>query len=81
MKAVNVHDAKTGSSRLLAKAERGEEIVIARAGKPVARLIPLGPVAGAPTLGADKGAFVVHDDFDAPLPEDVLADFEGRAIR
>jgi len=81
MKAVNVHDAKTGFSRLLARAERGEEIVIARAGKPVARLIPFDPVAGAPTLGADKGAFVVPDDFNAPLPEDVLADFEGRTIR
>jgi prevent-host-death family protein len=81
MKAVNVHEAKTGFSRLLTKVERGEEIVIARAGKPVARLVAFDPVVGAPILGADKGAFVVPEDFDAPLPDDVLADFEGHGKR
>ena len=81
MKAVNVHAAKTGFSRLLGRVERGEEIVIARAGKPVARLVAFDPAAGAPTLGADVGAFVVPADFDAPLPEKVLAAFEGRSRR
>jgi prevent-host-death family protein len=81
MKALNVHEAKTGFSRLLARVERGEEIIIARAGKPVARLIAFDPVAGAPVLGADQGSFVVPADFDAPLPEDLLEAFEGRSKR
>jgi prevent-host-death family protein len=81
MKALNVHEAKTGFSRLLARVERGEEIVIARAGKPVAKLVAFDPVAGAPMLGADKGSFVVPEDFNAPLPEDLLAAFEGRSRR
>jgi prevent-host-death family protein len=81
MKALNVHEAKTGFSRLLARVERGEEIVISRAGKPVAKLIAFDPMAGAPTLGADKGSFAVPEDFDAPLPEELLAEFEGRAKR
>ena len=81
MKALNVHEAKTGFSRLLARVERGEEIIIARAGKPVARLIAFDPVAGVPILGADQGSFVVPEDFDAPLPEELLAAFEGGARR
>lgn len=47
----------------------------------MARLIPFDPVAGTPILGADKGAFVAPDDFNAPLPEDLVAAFEGRAFR
>ena len=77
VKSVNVHEAKTNFSKLLAKVERGEEVVVARAGQPVARLIAFKPSAGIPTLGADRGAFVVSDDFDAPLPADVLEAFEG----
>jgi prevent-host-death family protein len=81
MKAVNVHDAKTRFSQLLAMAERGGEVVIARAGKPVARLVAIEPPATVPTLGADVGAFVVPDDFNAPLPADILDTFEGAARR
>lgn len=73
---VNVHDAKTHLSRLLRRVAAGEEIVIARAGVPVARLVP---VTGRPErrFGIDRGLFEVPDDFDAPLPEAVLRDFEG----
>lgn len=81
MKSVNVHEAKTHFSKLLAKVERGGEVVIARAGKPVARLVAIEPPATPPTLGADAGAFVVPDDFDAPLPADLLDAFEGAARR
>jgi prevent-host-death family protein len=79
MKAVNVHEAKTGFSRLLARVEKGEEVVIARAGRPVARLIAFDLSIGAPTLGADVGAYVVPEDFNASLPEDLVVAFEGRA--
>jgi prevent-host-death family protein len=77
VKAVNVHQAKTNFSKLLAKVERGEEIVIARAGTPVARLVAIELPATVPTLGADEGAFEVPEDFDAPLPADLLDAFEG----
>ena len=71
---VNVHEAKTHLSRLLARAAKGEEIVIAKAGKPVARLVPFSPVDRV--LGRDAGRVTIAPDFDAPLPNDVLADFE-----
>jgi prevent-host-death family protein len=66
---VNVHEAKTHLSRLLARVEAGEEIVIARAGKPIARLAP---VKGAPrerVSGLGRGHVVIHDSFDDPIPE------------
>jgi len=74
---VNVHEAKTHLSRLLARVREGEEIVIAKAGKPVARLVPLAerPVRRAP--GSAKGKVTIAPDFDAPLPESVLESFEG----
>ena len=68
MKSVNVHQAKTQFSKLLAKVERGGEVVIARAGKPVAKLVAIETPTTAPTLGSDAGRFVVPEDFDAPLP-------------
>ena len=74
MKPVNVHEAKTHLSRLLQKVERGEEVVISRAGKPVAKLV--GVTAGKRVLGADRGRVRIADDFDAPLPDEILADFE-----
>jgi prevent-host-death family protein len=77
-KAVNVHDAKTHFSKLLARVERGQEIVIARAGKPVARLVPSASEPMAPIFGADRGTFTVPDDFDSPLPEEILSAFEGK---
>ena len=78
MQLVNVHAAKTNLSRLLDQVAVGEEIVIARAGKPAARLVP---VAAAPSprrvLGLLGGTLRIPQDFDAPLPDDVLALFEG----
>lgn len=77
MRQVNVHEAKTHLSRLLADVEAGEEIVIARGGRPVARLVK----AEVPErrLGLLAGRLEVADDFDAPLPDDIAAAFEGRA--
>lgn len=73
---VNIHEAKTHLSRLLRRVAGGEEVVIARAGRAVARIVP---VDGTSTrrLGTDEGAFSVPDDFDAPLPDEVLAEFES----
>ncbi len=81
MKSVNVHEAKTQFSKLLAKVERGGAVVIARAGKPVAKLVAIDLATAVPTLGADAGTFVVPEDFDAPLPAEVLDEFEGRRRR
>jgi len=77
-KAVNVHEAKTHFSRLLARVEKGQEIVIARAGKAVARLVPNIPESKLPIFGTDRGAFTVPDDFDSPLPDEILDAFEGK---
>lgn len=76
MGPVNIHQAKTHFSQLVERAERGEEIVIARAGKPVARLMPL---EKTPRVfgGMEGQIFWMADDFDADLPEDLLRLFEG----
>lgn len=74
---VNIHAAKTHFSRLVERAARGEEIIIARAGKPLARLVPLGrAVRRRP--GLLKGRIRIPGNFDAPLPEELLREFEGR---
>jgi prevent-host-death family protein len=70
MHQVNIHEAKTHLSRLLMRVAQGEEIVIARAGKPIARLVPIKPKPRR-ILGQDEGLFEVPDDFDAPLPDDL----------
>ncbi len=75
---VNVHEAKTNLSRLLDEVGSGAEIVIAKAGKPVAQLVPV-RAAGVPRKpGFLKGRITIAEDFDAPLPDAVLAAFEGR---
>jgi prevent-host-death family protein len=74
MTQVNVQDAKTRLSDLLARAERGEDIVIARSGVPVARLVPL--TDPPPRVFRGGETFTVPDDFDAPLPESELAAWE-----
>jgi prevent-host-death family protein len=71
---VGVHEAKTQLSKLLRRAAAGEEIVIARGGHPVAKLVPIAPAPSG--FGRDRGLFEVPADFDAPLSEDVLRDFE-----
>jgi prevent-host-death family protein len=79
MGQVNLYEAKTRLSELVDRAAAGEEIVIARHGRPVARLVAYAPPAGKRRkLGVLAGKIWIADDFDAPLPEDVLADFEGR---
>jgi prevent-host-death family protein len=79
MRTVNMHEAKTHLSRLVDEASAGEEIVLAKAGKPVARLGPLQEGRKRRRLGALAGRFTVPKNFDAPLPEKVQADFEGRS--
>ena len=74
---VNIHEAKTHLSKLLARVAAGEEIIIARAGTPVARLGPYTAPRGRRVLGRDKGMFQVPPEFDAPLPPDVLDTFEA----
>ena len=76
MHQVSVHEAKTHLSRLLRHAVAGEEVVITRSGRPVARLVAI--EERRPVFGIDEGRFVVPDDFDDPLDEDLLRAFEGR---
>jgi prevent-host-death family protein len=74
---VNVYAAKTNLSRLLDRAARGEEVVITRNGRPVARLVAMGGARKPRKLGALKGRIRVRKDFDAPLPPELIAAFEG----
>ncbi len=76
MTQVGVHEAKTHLSQLLKRVAAGEEILIARGGKPIARLIPVEGQRPR-VLGRDVGLFQIPEDFDAPLPEAVLKDFEA----
>ncbi|WP_186029431.1 type II toxin-antitoxin system Phd/YefM family antitoxin [Burkholderia gladioli] len=78
MQTVNIHEAKTQFSRLVDAAAGGEEIVIAKAGKPAARLVPMEKTKVTRRFGGLKGKVRIPDDFDAPLPDDVIAAFEGR---
>jgi prevent-host-death family protein len=73
---VNVHEAKTHLSRLLDRVSQGEEIIIAKAGKPTARLVPVEERPERRVPGSASGRIVVDEGFDAPLPEEVLATFE-----
>jgi len=77
MPVVNIHAAKTHLSRLVDQAAAGEEIVIARAGKPVARLVQLEEKPKKRILGLLKGQLKIPKDFDDPLPDEILALFEG----
>lgn len=75
MKTVNIHQAKTHLSRLVDEAAGGEEIVIARAGKPVARLVALPTEQPRRKPGSMKGKIWISEDFDAPLPRDIARAF------
>ena len=77
---VNIFQAKTQLSKLIEKVERGEEVIIARAGKPVARLTGLAPDKPKIRFGGLKGKIWIADDFDAPLPDEILAEFEEGPI-
>ena len=73
---VNIHEAKTNLSRLLLLVSQGEEVIIAKSGKPIARLLKYDMPKKKRQLGRDQGLFEVPDNFDEALPEDVLRDFE-----
>jgi prevent-host-death family protein len=75
MEEVSVHEAKTYLSRLLRRVALGEEIVISRGGEPIARLVPAAR-RGKRNLGIDRGRYEVPEDFDAPLPDAVIREFE-----
>ncbi len=74
-KTVNVHEAKTHLSRLLQQVRDGEEVIIAKAGKPVARLVAVTEKQKRRRPGSAKGTLSYADDFDAPLPDEVLESF------
>jgi prevent-host-death family protein len=78
MHSVNIHEAKTRFSQLVDKAMRGNEIIITKAGKPAAKLVPYFPKTKR-KIGLYRGQMRISDDFDAPLPEDLLKEFEGRS--
>ena len=80
MPTVNIFEAKTQLSKFVQMAESGEDVVIARAGKPVVRLTRLVPEKRPIRYGGLKGKIWVADDFDAPLSSAVLAEFEGGPI-
>ena len=77
MRTVNMHEAKTQFSKLIARVEAGEEIDIARDGQPVACIVAFHQPIAKRTAGRDRGLFSVPEDFDVPLPADVLAIFES----
>jgi prevent-host-death family protein len=81
MKAVNTHEAKTQLSRLLRRVAAGEEITIANRGVPVARLVPVPTEKPIRKLGTYGDTIKIADDFDAPLPDEILDLFEGRRPR
>lgn len=77
MKTVNIYEAKTRLSQLVEEAASGEDVVIARAGRPVARLTRLQKTARKRRLGLLDGRFRIPDDFNRALPEDVVRAFEN----
>ena len=74
---VSIYEAKTRLSRLVDRALRGDEVVITRHGRPVARLVPAARARSPRRLGSLRGKIRVAADFDAPLPDDLVALFEG----
>ena len=77
MTTVNVHAAKSPLSRLLDAAAAGEEVIIAKAGKPVAKLVAIEQTKERRKLGTLAGQFRVPDDFDESLPDEIVVAFEG----
>lgn len=74
---VNIHEAKTHLSKLLQRVMAGEEIIIAKSGVPVARIVPIIGAKSPRVAGSAKGKFWIAADFDAALPEELVHDFEG----
>ena len=78
MTKVNIHQAKTQFSRLVELAASGEEVIIAKSGKPVARLVSYTPKGMVRRPGSMRGKIRIKKNFDAPLPKELLAAFEGK---
>lgn len=78
MDTLNLYEAKTKLSELVERAAAGEEIIIAKAGKPMAKLVPLRRRTEPRKLGILKGQIWIADNFDDPLPDDILDAFEGK---
>ena len=76
---VNIKEARAHLSRLLEQVATGTEVIIAKAGKPVARVSRIEEHKSRIRFGVLKGKAKISDDFDAPLPEDILSEFEGSA--
>jgi len=76
MRPVNIHEAKTHLSRLLARVVRGEEITLAKAGRPIAKIVPIAPHVGRRKPGTARGKISITRDFDAPLPKELQKHFE-----
>lgn len=76
MQTINIHEAKTHLSKLLENVMHGEEIIIAKAGKPIARLGPFMSTTPNKRFGLLKNKIKISDDFDAPMPNNILDDFE-----
>jgi len=74
---VNIHEAKTHLSKLLHRVMAGEEIVIAKSGVPIARIVPVQTRIAKRVPGNAKGKIWIADDFNAPLPEEIVSTFEG----
>jgi len=72
MKTVNIHEAKTHLSRLLEQVAAGEEIIIAKAGTPIARVVPISSRSKKRILDSEKGRVKVPKDFNDPLPKEIL---------
>jgi len=79
MHTVNIHEAKTHLSKLLEEVSKGKDVVIAKSGKPMAKLTGLSPVRPVRKPGFLKGKIKIADNFDAPLPDDILEAFEGKS--
>lgn len=77
---LNLYDAKTRLSELVEAASQGETVIIAKAGRPLAKLGPVDPQRRPIKLGLMKGAIRIRSDFDEPLPESVLREFEGGGL-
>ncbi len=79
MHTVNIHEAKTHLSKLVEEVSKGQEIIIAKSGKPMAKLTGISPAKPIHKPGFLKGKIKIADNFDAPLPEDLLDAFEGKS--
>jgi len=77
---INLYDAKTTLSKLVERASAGEEIIIAKNGRPMARLVPFGARATPRVPGLLEGQISIAEDFDAPLPDDIARAFRGECV-